>query len=146
VTRTNNFNALVDFTGIKFFQVLDHDGIKISFCRNIGFVRGSPGSRVADGIRFLCYGPLAELVYASIIKGTRAFVISHLQTRCDMGGHYFVEFVIEEIQYISGDDHEAGEKKRLDLIERGILHPNTSDELKINLNYELGDDYGLQDN
>lgn len=144
MTRTNNFNALVDFTGNKYFQELERNSNKIAFCRIIGFVRGSPGSRAADGVRFLCYGPLAELVYASVQKGTRAFIIAHLQTRVDSNQHYFAEFVIEDIQYIYGENHEAAEKKREELITSGVIHPNSPDEFKINLESDLGDDdYGL---
>jgi hypothetical protein len=131
VTRTNNFNALVDFTGNKYFQELERNSNKIAFCRIIGFVRGSPGSRAADGVRFLCYG-------------TRAFIIAHLQTRVDSNQHYFAEFVIEDIQYIYGENHEAAEKKREELITSGVIHPNSPDEFKINLESDLGDDdYGL---
>jgi hypothetical protein len=140
VTRTNNFNALVDFTGNKYFKELDRNGKKISFCRIVGFVRPSPGSKTAEGVRFLAYGPLAELVFASVQKGTRAFIIAHLQTRVDTNGHYFAELVIEDIQYISGENHEAAEKKMEELIASGVLHSSSPDELKINIESDLGDE------
>jgi hypothetical protein len=140
VTRTNNFTALVDFTSNKYFKELDRNGKKISFCRIVGFIRPSPGSKAAEGVRFLAYGPLAELVFASVQKGTRAFVIAHLQTRVDANGHYFAELVIEDIQYISGENHEAAEKKREELISSGAIHPNSPEDLKINLESDLGDE------
>lgn len=121
MTRTNACNFLVDFTANKVFKDIVRDGAKIPFCRVTGFVRSAPGSRPADGVRFLCYGTKAYIVFAAVQRGTRAYVISHVQTRTDTKGNYFTEFVIEDIQFIRGWNEEELARKTRELIDIGAM-------------------------
>lgn len=127
MTRTNSCNFLVDFTGTKDFKTLLRKKEETSFCRLVGFVHGVNGSRVADGLRFLVYGPRADIVYATVKKGSRCYVMSHVQVRTDSMNNVFTEFVIEDVQYISGCDLEAGEAVRRKLVEAGVLKPSPQD-------------------
>ena len=127
MTRTNACNFLVDFTANKVFKDMVRAGVKIPFCRVTGFVRGAPGSRPADGVRFLCYGTKAYIVFAAVQRGTRAYVISHLQTRTDTNGNYFTEFVIEDIQFIRGWNEEELARKTQELIDIGVMFETDED-------------------
>ena len=127
MTRTNSCNFLVDFTGTKHFETLVRKKEETSFCRLVGFVHGVNGSRQADGLRFLVYGPRADIVYATVQKGSRCYVMSHVQIRTDTNNNVYTEFVVEDIQYISGCDLEAGEVVRRKLVEAGVLKPSPQD-------------------
>jgi hypothetical protein len=127
MTRNNSCQHVIDITGDILFNVITLNGKQVAFLRMFGFVKAVPGASQVNGMRFLTYGPLAELVYAHIQKGSRLFVISHVQQR-EADGRIYTEFVIEEAQFIRNINWEAGIAKRKELVERGELRPSYYDE------------------
>jgi hypothetical protein len=110
---------------------------KIPFARFYGHIPEADGVRPINGIKFVAYGYRAELAYACIEQGTKAFVFCHLQTREEFG-KVVVEFVMDDIQYIKNFNEEEGRKKRLELVARGILRPNFGDSLDSETGAEAG--------
>lgn len=134
MTRVNSCQFVVDFTGNSYFNWLSRDGKKLAFSRFVGFIKSVTGSSKATGLRFLCYGPRAELAYAAIQAGTRAFVICHVQTRTatrtegsEQKEEFFTEFVIEEIQYLKNVNEEQLALKRAELYENDTLPEEEGD-------------------
>ena len=123
----NQCNFLVDFSGIKDFNEIHIDGKLTWLAIFKGFTPESEGIKAAKGLNFVAYGYRAELAFAFIEAGTRAFVFSHVQTRVERDRLKF-EFVIDNIQYIKGENKAEGERKRLELVERGVLLPNRKDQ------------------
>lgn len=128
MTRVNSCQFLVDFTAQKSFGFLNRETGDIPYCRVVGYIKSVTGSRMAEGLRFLCYGPRSELVYAAIQKGARALVICHVQTRTQLREEkedlFFTEFVIEEIQYVRGINEVELEKKMKEMLRLGSLPPD----------------------
>ena len=90
------------------------------------FLKAVEGSASVEGLRVVVYGPLAELTYGHVQKGSRIAVFGHIQQRIH-NGNLFFEIVAEEIQYIRNVDWERGEQIRMDLVRRGELHPSYKD-------------------
>lgn len=135
MSRVNQCNFLVDFTSNKYFDETEiGKETKIPFARFIGYIPGTDNSRPVSNLRFIAYGYRAELTYAYIQAGTRAFLFSHLQVREDYG-KAVMEFVIDDIQYIKGENREEGRRKYLELVERGVLVSSCKD-----LRAELAED------
>lgn len=126
MSRVNNCNFLVDFTGNKFFDELNVKDRRVPFARFIGYVPDAEDTRPVNKLRFVAYGHRAELAYAYIQAGTRAFLFCHLQQREERKS-IILEFVITDIQFIKGENEEEGRKKYLELVERGVLRPSYRD-------------------
>jgi hypothetical protein len=127
MTRNNSCQHMIDISEDILFNVITSNGKKVAFLRMKGFVKAVAGSAQVDGMRFLAYGPLAELIYAHVQKGSRLFIISHAQQR-QADGRIFTEFVIEECQFIRKIKWEDGAAKRKELVARGELRPSYIDE------------------
>jgi len=122
MTRNNSCQHLVDISEDILFNFVTLHGKEVAFVRIYGFIKATTGAAPVKGVRFIGYGPLAELVHAHVQKGSRLFIISHVQQR-EGDGRLFTEFVIEECQYIRNINWEAGAEKRKDLVARGELRP-----------------------
>ncbi|HPH94367.1 MAG TPA: hypothetical protein PKW33_00725 [Anaerolineaceae bacterium] len=120
MTRNNSCNHVIDITSDILFSYVTINEKKIAFVRLFGFVNPTAGSRGVAGLRFIAYGPMAELIYAHVRRGSRVFTISHVQQR-DVEGKTYTEFVIEDCQFLRNVDWEAGAQKRDELIQRGEL-------------------------
>jgi len=129
VGRTNNCMFLVDFSQTKYFgeTSLSKDK-KIPFARFYGHVPEADGVRPVRGIKFVAYGYRAELAYAFIEQGTRAYVFCHLQMREEFD-KIVVEFVMDDVQYIKNFNKEEGQKKKNELVARGILKPSSFSDI-----------------
>lgn len=127
MTRNNSCNHMIDITEDILFNIITLNGKKVAFLRLFGFVKAVPGAAQVNGLRFIAYGPLAELIYAHVQKGSRLFIISHVQQR-EADSRVFTEFVIEECQFVRNIRWEAGAAKRKELVERGELRPSYFDE------------------
>lgn len=124
MTRNNACQHLIDISEDILFTSIEVNGDKhIAFLRMYGFVKGTAGAAPAKGLRYIAYGPLAELIYAYVQKGSRLLVFSHVQQR-ETEGKFFTEFVIEECQFVRNVDFDAGRVKRKELVERGELRPS----------------------
>lgn len=118
---------MIDISGDILFETITLNGKPTAFLRMYGFVKGTAGASPVKGMRFIAYGPRAELIYAHVSKGSRLIVFSHVQQR-ESEGRVFTEFVIEECQFVRGVDYEAGKAKRAELVERGELRPSYASE------------------
>ena len=123
MTRNNSCQHLVDISEDILFNFVTLHGKKVAFVRFYGFIKATTGAAPVKGVRFLAYGPQAELIHSHVQKGSRLFLISHVQQR-EGDGRLFTEFVVEECQYIRNINWEAGADKRRELVERGELRPN----------------------
>ena len=127
MTRNNSCQHMIDISEDIHFNVITLNGKKVAFLRMYGFVKAVAGASEVKGLRFLAYGPLAELIYAHVQKGSRLFIISHTQQR-QAEGRIFTEFVVEECQFIRNIRWEEGAAKRKELVARGELRPSYFDE------------------
>lgn len=127
MTRNNSSQHVVDITGDILFSRVTLNGNEVALLRLYGFIKGTAGAAPVEGLRFVAYGPLAELIYAYVRKGSRLFVLSHVQQRIT-NGRFFTEFVIEEAQFIHNVDFEAGKIKKAELVRRGELRPGRYDD------------------
>ncbi len=123
MTRNNSCQHVIDLTGDILFNMIRLNGKPVAFLRLFGLVKATHGASRVDGLRFVAYGPLAELIYAHVQKGSRLFVISHVQQR-QVEDKLFTEFVVEECQFLRNVDWEAGARKQAELVERGELRPS----------------------
>ena len=73
------------------------------------------------GLRVCVYGPLAELVYGHVQRGSRLGVIGHIQVRNTRKGGQTFEIVAEEVEFLRNIDWEKGEQVHKDLVQRGLL-------------------------
>lgn len=122
MTRNNNCCFKVD-VGEKEFKRVVLGGTELAYTRFYGFVKGTKGANKVQGVRFIAYGPLAELIYAHIQTGSQVFIISHLQIRRDDEKRIYNEFVVEEIEYLRSINWDKGKMKMLELVEAGQLRP-----------------------
>lgn len=118
---------MIDISEDILFDVVTISGKQVAFLRMYGFVKGTAGAGLVRRLRFLAYGPLAELIYAHVRKGSRLMIISHVQQR-ETNERTFTEFVIEECQFVRNVDFEAGKAKRAELVARGELRPSYYEE------------------
>ena len=87
-------------------------------------IKGVVGAASVKGVRVCVYGPLAELVYGHVRKGSRLGVIGHIQQRKTRKGDQVFEIVAEEVEFLRNIEWEAGERVRKDLVQRGLLRPS----------------------
>jgi hypothetical protein len=123
MTRNNSCQHLIDISEDIRFDFVTLNGKQVAFVRMYGFIKGTTGAAPVRGLRFIGYGPMAEVIYAHVQKGSRLFIISHVQQR-EGEGRMFTEFVIEECQYIRNVNWDAGIEKRRELVARGELRPS----------------------
>lgn len=123
MTRNNSCQHLIDISEDILFSFVTTYGKQVAFVRMYGYIKGTTGAAPVRGLRFIGYGPMAEVIYAHVQKGSRLFIISHVQQR-EGEGRLFTEFVIEECQYIRNVNWEAGIEKRNELVARGELRPS----------------------
>ena len=60
--------------------------------------KGVVGAAQVRGLRVVVYGPLAELVFGHVHKGSRLGIIGHIQQRYLRGGSLTFEIVAEEFE------------------------------------------------
>jgi single-stranded DNA-binding protein len=123
MSRNNHCFLIADLTGNIFFNYISIKGKEIPFLCLYGFVKSTPSAAQVDGLRIVAYGPLAELVYAYVQKGSRIFVIGHVQQR-ELEGKIVTEVVAEEVQFLRNINWEMGVAKRQELVDRGELRPH----------------------
>jgi single-stranded DNA-binding protein len=117
-----------DITSDIYYDILKLNGQDIQFLRLYLMVKGVKGSKGVKGLRTCIYGPMAELTYGHVRKGSRLGVIGHVQQRITRKGKTVFEIVAEEVEYIRNIDWETGERSRKDLVARGLLRPSHEDE------------------
>ena len=100
---------------------------RVPFARFIGYVPDAEDTRPVNKLRFVAYGHRAELAYAYIQEGTRAFLFCHLQQR-EERHNIILEFVITDVQFIRGENQEEGRRKYKELVDRGVLKPSFHDD------------------
>jgi hypothetical protein len=129
MTRNNSCWHLIDISGDILFNFVTVHGKEVAFVRMYGYVKGTAGAAPVMALRFIGYGPMAEIIYAHVQKGSRLFIISHVQQR-EGGGSLYTEFVIEECQYIRNVNWDAGIEKRKELVARGELRPSNNENMQ----------------
>lgn len=79
MTRNNSCSFKIDVGNDKEFKRVTIKGTPTptAYVRFYGFVKGTIGANKVQGVRFIAYTPLAELVYAYIQPSSRFFVIFH---------------------------------------------------------------------
>ena len=117
-----------DITGDIYYDVLRLDSQDVQYLRLYLMVKGVVGATGVKGLRICVYGPLAELVYGHVRKGSRLGVIGHIQQRTTREGKMVFEVVAEEIEFLRNIEWEAGERARKDLVQRGLLRPSYKDQ------------------
>lgn len=122
MSRNNHVFIVGDVTGDIHYDVFRQDGRDVPFLRLYVFVKAVEGTRQVEGLRIVAYGPLAELAYAHLQKGSRVGVLGHIQMRFN-NNERIVEVAAEDVQFIRNIDWERGEETRRRLVERGQLRP-----------------------
>ena len=117
-----------DITGDIYFDILHLDSKDVQYLRLYLMVKGVFGAAAVKGLRVCIYGPLAELVYGHVRKGSRLGVIGHIQQRKTRKGEMVFEIVADEIEFLRNIDWEAGERIRKDLVQRGLIRPSHKDK------------------
>ncbi len=117
-----------DITGDVYYDVLRLDSQDVQYLRLYLMVKGVIGAAGVKGLRICVYGPLAELVYGHVRKGSRLGVIGHIQQRTTHQGKMVFEVVAEEVEFLRNIEWEAGERVRKDLVQRGLLRPSYKDQ------------------
>lgn len=113
-----------DITGDIYYDIFRLDGKEVQYLRLYLMIKGVVGASAVKGLRVCVYGPLAELVYGHVRKGSRLGVIGHIQQRTTRKGDLVFEIVADEIEFLRNIDWEAGERVRKDLVQRGLLRPS----------------------
>ena len=113
-----------DITGDIYYDIFRLDGKEVQYLRLYLMIKGVVGASAVKGLRVCVYGPLAELVYGHVRKGSRLGVIGHIQQRTTRKGDLVFEVVADEIEFLRNIDWEAGERVRKDLVQRGLLRPS----------------------
>jgi pimeloyl-ACP methyl ester carboxylesterase len=109
-----------DITGDIYYDLFKLDNKDIQYLRLYLMVKGVFGAAGVNGLRVCVYGPLAELVYGHVRKGSRLGVIGHLQQRKTRKGVLVFEVVAEEVEFLRNIEWETGERVRKDLVQRGL--------------------------
>ncbi len=113
-----------DITGDIYYDIFHLDSKDVQYLRMYLMIKGVFGAAAVKGLRICVYGPLAELVYGHVRKGSRLGVIGHIQQRVTRKGDMVFEIVADEIEFLRNIDWEAGERVRKDLVQRGLLRPS----------------------
>jgi len=128
MARNNHVWVKGDITGDIYYDIFNLDGKEVQYLRLYLMLKGVKGSAGVRGLRTCVYGPLAELVYGHVRKGSRIAVIGHIQQRTTRQGKMVFEAVAEEVEFLRNIDWDAGERVRKDLVTRGLLRPSYRDE------------------
>lgn len=117
-----------DITGDIYFDVFRLDAKDVQYLRLYLMIKGVLGSAGVKGLRVCVYGPLAELVYGHVRKGSRLGVTGHIQQRKTRRGDLVFEIVADEVEFLRNIDWDSGERVRKDLVQRGLLRPSHKDQ------------------
>ena len=110
-----------DITGDIYFDHVHIEGKEVQFLRLILMINQVRGSGRVHGLRVCVYGPLAELVYGHVQRGSRLGVIGHIQVRNTRKGGQAFEIVAEEVEFLRNINWEKGGQVHKDLVQRGLL-------------------------
>ena len=128
MARNNHVWVKGDITGDIYYDIFKLDGKEVQFLRLYLMVKGVKGANGVKGLRTCVYGPLAELVYGHVRKGSRLGVIGHIQQRTTRQGKMVFEIVATDIDFLRNIDWETGERVRDDLVRRGLLRASHKDQ------------------
>ena len=128
MARNNHVWVKGDITGDIYYDIFKLDGKEVQYLRLYLMVKGVKGAAGVKGLRTCVYGPLAELVYGHVRKGSRLGIIGHIQQRTTRQGKMVFEVVASEVEFLRNIDWETGERARKDLVSRGLLRPSFRDE------------------
>ena len=128
MARNNHVWVKGDITGDIYYDIFKLDGKEVQYLRLYLMVKGVKGAAGVKGLRTCVYGPLAELVYGHVHKGSRLGVLGHIQQRTTREGKMVFEVVASEIEFLRNIDWETGGRVRKDLVTRGLLRPSYRDE------------------
>lgn len=128
MARNNHVWVKGDITGDIYYDVFKLDGKEVQYLRLYTMIKGVIGAAGVKGLRTCVYGPLAELVYGHVRKGSRIGVIGHIQQRRTRKGKFVFEIVAEEVEFLRNIDWQTGERVRKDLVQRGELRPSYKDQ------------------
>jgi hypothetical protein len=128
MARNNHVWVKGDITGDIYYDIFKLDGKEVQYLRLYLMLKGVKGASGVKGLRTCVYGPLAELVYGHVRKGSRLGVIGHIQQRTTRQGKMVFEIVANEVEFLRNIDWEAGERVRRDLVQRGLLRPSYKDQ------------------
>ena len=113
-----------DITSDIYFDIFQLESKDIQYLRLYLMIKGVYGAAAVKGLRVCVYGPLAELVYGHVRKGSRLGVIGHIQQRTTRKGEMVFEIVADEVEFLRNIDWDTGERIRRDLVARGLLRPS----------------------
>jgi hypothetical protein len=108
VARNNLTWIKGDITGDIYFDIFHLDSKDVQYLRLYLMIKGVVRSVAVKGLRVCVYGPLAELVYGHVRKGSRLGVIGHIQQRTTREGKMVFEIVAEEVEFLRNIEWEAG--------------------------------------
>jgi hypothetical protein len=128
MARNNHVWVKGDITGDIYYDILKLDDKEVQYLRLYLMIKGVKGANGVKGLRTCVYGPLAELVYGHVHKGSRLGVIGHIQQRTTREGKMVFEVVAAEVEFLRNIDWESGARVRKDLVTRGVLRPSYKDE------------------
>lgn len=128
MARNNHCSLKGDLAGDIYFDVFQLNGENVSYVRFYMFIKGTAGASTVKFLRVCAYGPLADLAYGYLKKGSRVHVLGHVQTRQTRKGQFVFEVVAEEIDFLRNIDWERGENVRRDLVARGVLRRSRGGE------------------
>lgn len=128
MTRNNHTWLKGDLTGDIYYDIFMLGNKPTQYLRMYLMIKGVRGSSSVKGVRVCVYGPLAELTFCHVKKGSRIAVIGHIQRRQTKTGHWVFEIVAEEIEYLRNIEWECGKRARADLVARGELRPSYQGE------------------
>jgi hypothetical protein len=127
MARNNHVWVKGDMTGDIYYDILHLDGKDIQYLRLYLMIKGVTGAAGVKGLRVCVYGPLAELVYGHVRKGSRLGIIGHIQQRTIKNGKMVFEIVAVEVDFLRNIEWETGKRVREDLVQRGLLRPSHRD-------------------
>jgi hypothetical protein len=128
MARNNHVWVKGDITGDIYYDNFRLDGKDVQYLRMYLMVKGVKGTSLVKGLRTCVYGPLAELVYGHVHKGSRIGVIGHIQQRTTRDGKMVFEIVATEVEFLRNIDWAAGTRVRKDLELRGLLRPSVQSD------------------
>jgi hypothetical protein len=147
VARNNLTWIKGDITGDIYYDNFHLDSKDVQYLRLYLMIKGVIGAAAVKGLRLCVYGPLAELVYGHVRKGSRLGVVGHIQQRTTREGKMVFEVVAEEVEFLRNIEWEAGARVRQDLVARGLLRPshNAKDRDGGGMTDAVSDDASLLD-
>ena len=128
MARNNHVWVKGDITGDIYYDILKLDSKEVQYLRMYMMIKGVKGANGVKGLRTCVYGPLAELVYGYVRKGSRIGVIGHIQQRNLRNGKMVFEIVASEVDFLRNIEWQTGDRVREDLVKRGLLRPSHKDE------------------